>query len=121
MDLPLTEQKCSEMNKDPIPRDSLAAHFNHTPKIQIKLIDRNWFKMTVIFVFPCPVDGGYTDWSQWDTCTVTCGGGSQERYRNCTNPVPQYGGADCMGVDAEIQVCNMDNCPSKICVIYDTM
>ncbi|XP_061184989.1 SCO-spondin-like [Saccostrea echinata] len=59
----------------------------------------------------CPIDGGYTDWTQWDTCTVTCGGGSQERYRNCTNPVPQYGGADCTGVDAEIQVCNTNNCP----------
>jgi len=52
---------------------------------------------------PCPIDGG---WSQWDTCSATCGGGTQNR--TCTNPAPQYGGADCDG-DAS-QSCNTEAC-----------
>jgi hypothetical protein len=43
---------------------------------------------------------------------VTCGGGSQNRSRTCTNPVPQYGGADCVGFAGENQDCNTHNCPS---------
>ncbi|XP_061184990.1 SCO-spondin-like [Saccostrea echinata] len=59
----------------------------------------------------CPIDGGFTDWSAWDTCSVTCGGGSQGRTRTCTNPAPQYGGADCSGDRKESQACNEQNCP----------
>ena len=43
---------------------------------------------------------------------MTCGGGSQNRSRTCTNPVPQYGGADCVGFAGENQDCNTHNCPS---------
>jgi len=65
------------------------------------------------------VDGGWDDWTNWDTCSVTCGGGSQNRSRTCTNPVPQYGGADCVGFAGEKQDCNTHNCPSMlICRIH---
>jgi hypothetical protein len=47
---------------------------------------------TCISTSPCPIDGGWTDWS---TCTATCGGGFQSR--SCTNPAPQFGGAQCIG------------------------
>ena len=51
------------------------------------------------------VDG---NWSPWSTvksyCVdpnarqnlVTCGGGVETKYRSCTNPAPQNGGADCI-------------------------
>ncbi len=52
---------------------------------------------------PVPVNGGWTDWG---TCSATCGGGTQER--TCTNPSPANGGASCMG-DA-IQSCNIQAC-----------
>ena len=60
------------------------------------------------------VDGGWDDWTKWATCSVTCGGGSQNRSRTCTNPVPQYGGADCVGADGDKQDCNTHNCPSML-------
>ena len=62
----------------------------------------------------CPIDGGWVDWTVWDVCSVTCGGGTQDRSRTCTNPAPQYGGADCSGSANETQDCNTQHCPSKI-------
>ncbi|KAK7491979.1 hypothetical protein BaRGS_00016825 [Batillaria attramentaria] len=59
--------------------------------------------------FHCPVDGFYGDWSDWGACSVTCGGGSQERNRTCTPP--KYGGQDCQGPDHDTQTCNTHNCP----------
>ncbi|XP_061196679.1 MAM and LDL-receptor class A domain-containing protein 2-like [Saccostrea echinata] len=59
----------------------------------------------------CPIDGGYTNWSAWSTCTVSCGGGTQTRTRTCTNPAPQNGGADCVGSSSESQSCNNILCP----------
>ncbi|XP_033736371.1 uncharacterized protein LOC117324562 [Pecten maximus] len=62
----------------------------------------------------CPIDGGWTSWGSWTTCTVTCGGGSQERVRSCTNPTKQYGGADCPNLSSgatSVQACGTINCP----------
>ncbi|XP_078378562.1 coadhesin-like [Oculina patagonica] len=62
---------------------------------------------------PCPIDGNYTQWTGWSDCSATCGGGSQKRSRNCTNPSPQYGGKNCdiLGPAGETQECNPDPCP----------
>jgi len=57
-----------------------------------------------------PIDGGFSAWSAWDTCTETCGGGTQERTRTCTNPTPAYGGAACSGSTTESQACNTQSC-----------
>ncbi|XP_076099012.1 SCO-spondin-like isoform X4 [Mytilus galloprovincialis] len=60
---------------------------------------------------PCPINGNWTEWSDWDECDVLCGGGIQTKYRNCSNPEPQFGGEDCFGNDTEISVCNSQYCP----------
>ena len=62
------------------------------------------------------VNGGYTEWSKWSSCSVTCGGGTIKRQRNCTNPSPQFGGKDCSGSGPELltQQCNPQKCPGKI-------
>ncbi|XP_052703574.1 A disintegrin and metalloproteinase with thrombospondin motifs adt-1-like [Crassostrea angulata] len=61
---------------------------------------------------PCPIDGLWASWGSWETCTVTCGGGTQDRFRTCTNPAPQYGGADCVDVNNSTQDCN-----TQVCII----
>ncbi|XP_063678147.1 SCO-spondin-like [Bolinopsis microptera] len=61
---------------------------------------------------PCPVDGGWSEFSDWSECSVACGGGSQNRIRSCSNPAPANGGVDCNGDDSESQDCNADPCPA---------
>lgn len=59
------------------------------------------------------VDGGWTKWTAWSVCSVTCGGGQSKRTRTCTNPTPQYGGATCTGTGEESKRCNTDPCPGR--------
>ncbi|KAL9951951.1 hypothetical protein ACROYT_G044709 [Oculina patagonica] len=61
---------------------------------------------------PCPIDGGYTDWSA-SGCSVTCGGGTQTLTRTCTNPPPSNGGNDCseLGLAEKKVPCNEQKCP----------
>ncbi|XP_078378155.1 SCO-spondin-like isoform X7 [Oculina patagonica] len=60
---------------------------------------------------PCPVDGKWTDWGDWDLCSVTCAGGTQSRSRTCTNPPPRNGGRDCSGESKDVRSCNELPCP----------
>lgn len=59
----------------------------------------------------CPIDGGWTDWTTWTECTVTCSGGEHSRSRECNNPAPQYGGNNCSGNSTETEDCNTETCP----------
>ena len=68
------------------------------------------------------VDGGYTEWSLWSSCTKSCGSGSQMRTRNCTLPLPIDGGLDCadlgIGGDEESRQCNAMVCPGQIGTLW---
>ncbi|XP_021053028.1 hemicentin-1 [Mus pahari] len=60
----------------------------------------------------CPVDGRWATWSSWSACTVSCGGGARKRTRDCSDPVPQYGGNKCEGTGVQSDFCNNDPCPT---------
>ncbi|XP_009996158.1 PREDICTED: hemicentin-1 [Chaetura pelagica] len=59
----------------------------------------------------CPVDGKWAAWSSWSSCSVSCGGGSRQRTRQCSDPAPQFGGHKCEGNDMQVDFCNSDPCP----------
>ncbi|XP_019645297.1 PREDICTED: receptor-type tyrosine-protein phosphatase U-like [Branchiostoma belcheri] len=52
-----------------------------------------------------PVDGGWSEWGDWSSCSVSCGEGNMTRTRTCDNPSPAYGGRDCEGTASETQTC----------------
>ena len=64
------------------------------------------------------MDGNWTEWRAWGPCSLTCGGGSQDRTRSCTNPPPAFGGANCVGKRKEFRVCNNIPCPGVIKSIF---
>ncbi|XP_078346313.1 uncharacterized protein LOC144631689 isoform X2 [Oculina patagonica] len=61
----------------------------------------------------CPIDGGYGNWNEWSTCSVSCGGGRRARSRQCDNPTPQHGGKGCseLGPSTQTEECNTNDCP----------
>jgi chondroitin sulfate proteoglycan 4/CUB/sushi domain-containing protein len=66
---------------------------------------------------PCicvPIDGEWGSWSDWSSCSVPCGGGTQSRIRACTDPSPNVCGADCSGSSFESQPCNTQACCADI-------
>jgi len=56
----------------------------------------------------CPIDCYESEWSDWGSCSKTCGDGHQ--YRTRTMTPPQYGGREC-GYSSESQQCNEGYCP----------
>lgn len=64
----------------------------------------------------CPVNGGYTKWSGWSSCSKSCKGGTQHRSRACSNPSPSYGGKGCWGLGPNTQTrdCNTYQCPGHL-------
>ena len=64
-----------------------------------------------------PINGGYTVWSNWTACPISCGpaGAVQTRTRSCTNPAPLHHGLSCLqqslGPTFENRPCGNDPCP----------
>ncbi|XP_035996829.1 hemicentin-1 isoform X1 [Fundulus heteroclitus] len=57
------------------------------------------------------VHGGFSEWTEWGHCSVSCGAGIQKRVRQCDNPLPANGGRHCAGSDAETRSCQGKPCP----------
>ncbi|XP_046555234.1 mucin-like protein [Haliotis rubra] len=72
-------------------------------------------RMSVCNVPACPVDGGFTQWTDWTNppCSPTCNATRVfKRFRTCTNPSPAFGGAFCSGspMDTTTDICNNPGC-----------
>nr|XP_023660300.1 SCO-spondin [Paramormyrops kingsleyae] len=63
----------------------------------------------------CQVDGGWTPWSVWSDCPVTCGRGTRIRTRACINPPPRNNGMFCPGDERETQDCHAPPCLDDFC------
>ncbi|XP_053145733.1 complement component C7 [Hemicordylus capensis] len=50
---------------------------------------------------PGVIDGGWSCWSSWSSCT----GGRKSRSRSCNNPPPNGGGRSCIGETVESRPC----------------
>ena len=72
---------------------------------------------TVAPVAISPVDGWWSMWTAWDTCTVSCGWWTQSQSRYCNNPAPLNGWAYCIWSATATQACNTTACP--VLVTFD--
>jgi hypothetical protein len=61
---------------------------------------------------PCPVPCQVSDWSDWSSCSKTCGGGVSKAYRNITRAA-QYGGYACPSDTEKEVACNTNPCPTQ--------
>jgi len=57
------------------------------------------------------VHGGWSQWSSFDECSRSCGGGVQKATRECNNPKPENGGQYCLGERVRYRSCNTQECP----------
>ncbi|XP_031560478.1 A disintegrin and metalloproteinase with thrombospondin motifs adt-1-like isoform X2 [Actinia tenebrosa] len=56
------------------------------------------------------VNGKWGSWGAPSTCSQSCGGGTQARYRTCNNPAPKNGGRACVGISKQTMSCNTQSC-----------
>ena len=67
-------------------------------------------------------NGGWSAYASW-TCS-TSSPSTRIRYRNCTNPAPANGGANCPGPEKESQSCSTAAkpiCHSGVCACEKTV
>ncbi|XP_065669648.1 uncharacterized protein LOC101238067 isoform X4 [Hydra vulgaris] len=72
--------------------------------------------------FPCPVNGGFSEWTEWSICDKPCGNGTSKRVRYCNNPVPAINGKECSGDFIITRDCWMNPCKSiKVNLVQRTL
>ena len=57
------------------------------------------------------MNGNWGSWTEWGSCTLSCGGGTRIRTRRCDSPLPSDNGRYCSGSDRQVDYCNSDDCP----------
>ena len=81
---------------------------------QLKQLQRKPPTVHCMCFFHRPVEGNYTTWSDWTSCSTTCGVGIKMRNRTCANPTPQFGGKSCeeqgLGLATEAAHCYLRQC-----------
>lgn len=69
----------------------------------------------------CPVNGGWSSWKPYSSCSATCGFGSQTSTRECKNPAPENGGKPCEGNKTNTRPCtDLPPCETTILTTLST-
>jgi len=76
-----------------------------------KPCDNNTAVESPCFVSVCPVDCVFTNFTEWDACSLPCGGGVRRRTRTITNGHADYHGEICPAT-VETESCNDAVCPT---------
>ncbi|KAK3592035.1 hypothetical protein CHS0354_019290 [Potamilus streckersoni] len=61
----------------------------------------------------CKVMGGWSLWTPWGECSVTCENGTRTRTRLCNHPPPNHHGLACPDDQIQYKDCSLPMCPSK--------
>ncbi|CAG2227183.1 Delta and Notch-like epidermal growth factor-related receptor,Delta-like protein B,Fibropellin-1,Protocadherin Fat 1,Protein jagged-1b,Fibropellin-3,Coadhesin,Neurogenic locus protein delta,Protein crumbs homolog 1,Thrombospondin-2,Sushi, nidogen and EGF-like domain-containing protein 1,Protein jagged-1,Protein eyes shut,Delta-like protein 1,Protein jagged-1a,Delta-like protein 4,Neurogenic locus notch homolog protein 2,Protein crumbs,Neurogenic locus notch homolog protein 4,Sushi, von Willebrand factor ty len=59
----------------------------------------------------CPINGGWSSYGSYGSCSKSCGTGYKYSYRYCNNPSPAHGGKSCSGSSITSSTCNTQACP----------
>ena len=62
------------------------------------------------------VDGGWSSFGSWSSCSKSCGGGTMTQSRSCNNPAPRYGGRGCSGSSSHTKSCNLLFCHRRLLI-----
>lgn len=59
------------------------------------------------FLIILKVDGVWSEWNAWSSCSSVTGDGWRIRARTCSNPSPLNGGHDCVGLSFNSVPCSL--------------
>ncbi|KAJ7333864.1 hypothetical protein OS493_015957 [Desmophyllum pertusum] len=74
------------------------------------------FQLKLCKIKHCSVDGSYSPWSRWTSCSQKCGQGMKKRRRYCDSPKPANGGQRCKGAKKQVKPCY-----GKVCQNQDSI
>ena len=69
------------------------------------------------FIFIFSVDCLWNAYGEWNSCSVSCGVGEQQRTRNIKTSAA-FGGKNCTGVANETRACGITECPGMITIFH---
>ena len=80
-------------------------HVNYC-KAYVKIIRFN------SFILAPPINCKWSPFGEWTICTATCGAGLKQRSRTVLQQAINDG-RECVGCRVEIEICIVQECPSK--------